>query len=79
LRYAAEYFSRMPAIWASHGPATGALLGKELFPCSAASPELLSQAGEFLAGPAIDPALARIVTECRDVAEKALRARTLPG
>ena len=77
--YAAEYFARMPAIWASRGDAVRALLGKALFPYSAASPELLSQIEEFLAGPALEPGLARIVTECRDVVEKALRARALPG
>jgi aminopeptidase N len=76
--YAAEYFARMPAIWASRGDAARALLGKALFPHTAASPELLSQIDEFLSDPALDPGLARIVTECRDVAEKALRARTLP-
>jgi aminopeptidase N len=76
--YAAEYFARMPAIWASRGDAVRALLGRALFPYSAASPELLSQIEEFLAGPA-QPGLARIVMECRDVVEKALRARALPG
>lgn len=77
--YAAEYFARMPAIWASRGDAVRALLGKALFPYTAASPELLSQIDEFLTGAALEPSLARIVTECRDVVEKALRARTLPG
>jgi aminopeptidase N len=75
--YAAEYFARMPAIWASRGDGVGALLGKALFPYSAASPELLSRVGEFLAGPAVEPGLARVVIECRDVVEKALRARAL--
>ncbi len=77
--YAAEYFARMPAIWASRGDAARALLAKALFPCTAASPELLSQIEEFLTDHAIEPGLARIVIEGRDVAEKALRARTLPG
>jgi aminopeptidase N len=77
--YAAEYFARMPAIWSSRGDAVRALLGKALFPFTAASPELLSQIDEFLAGPALEPGLARVVTECRDVVEKTLRARALPG
>jgi aminopeptidase N len=77
--YAAQYFARMPAIWAARGGAVRTLLGKALFPCTAASPKLLSQIDEFLAGPAVEPGLARIVTECRDVVEKALRARALPG
>jgi aminopeptidase N len=77
--YTAEYFARLPAIWASRGRATGAMLSQALFPHHAASPDLLSQTTEFLAAPAIEPGLARILTECRDVAEKALRTRTLPG
>ncbi len=77
--HAVEYFARMPAIWAARGHAVGALLGKALFPYAAASPELLSQIEQFLAGPALEPGLARTVTECRDVVEKALRARSLPA
>jgi aminopeptidase N len=76
--YAAEYFARMPAIWASRGGGARALLGRALFPYAPASPELLGQIDEFLASPALDPGLARLVTECRDVVEKAWRARTLP-
>jgi hypothetical protein len=53
------------------------LLGAELFPYSAASPELLDRIAQFLADPDIDPALARVVIEGRDVAEKALRSRAL--
>jgi aminopeptidase N len=73
--YAAAYVDRMPAIWAARGHLVGTLLGKALFPYAAASPELLRQVDEFLASPALDPALARVVTECRDVTAKALRAR----
>ena len=51
----------------------------ELFPYSAASPELLDRIAEFLVGPDIDPALARVMIEGRDVAEKALRSRALPS
>jgi aminopeptidase N len=76
--YAAEYFARMPGIWASRGGAAGALLGKALFPYATASPELLRQIDAFMAGSAPTPGLARIVTECRDMVEKALRARALP-
>ena len=76
--YAAEYFARMPAIWASRGDAVRAVIGRGLFPCTAASPELLRQIDEFLAGPAVEPGLARIAGEYRDVVEKALRARALP-
>ena len=77
--YAAKYFAWMPAIWASRGDAVRALLAKALFPYTAASPELLSQIDELLTDSALEPGLARIVTECRDVVVKALRSRTLPG
>jgi hypothetical protein len=50
-----------------------------LFPYTAASPELLSQIDEFLADPALEPALARIVTECRNVVEKAWRVPDAAG
>jgi aminopeptidase N len=74
----AQYFARMPAIWASRTGFARSDLVKALFPYSAASPALLSQVDQFLAGPAREPGLARIVAECRDVVEKALQARTLP-
>ena len=77
--YVPEYFARIPAIWSSRTGFARSDLVKALFPYTAASPELLSQIDEFLARPAVEPGLARIVTECRDVAEKALRARTLPA
>jgi hypothetical protein len=53
------------------------LLGAELFLYSAASPELRDRIAQFLADPDIGPALARVVIEGRDVAEKALRTHAL--
>jgi aminopeptidase N len=77
--YAETYFVQLPAIWAARTGWMRVLLPGELFPYSAASPELLQRIAEFLAGPDIDPALARVMIEGRDVAEKALRSRALPS
>ena len=77
--YAEKYFAQLPAIWAARTGWVRVLLPGELFPYSAASPELLDRIAEFLAGPDIDPALARVMIEGRDVAEKALRSRALPS
>jgi aminopeptidase N len=77
--YAAKYFEQLPAIWAARTDLLRVLLGRGLFPYSAASPELLSRVERFLASPGLDPSLSRVVIEGRDVVEKALRSRLLPG
>jgi aminopeptidase N len=76
--YAEKYLAQLPAIWAARTGFSRVLLCSELFPYPAASPELLHRIAEFLAGPDISPALARVVIEGRDVAEKALQSRALP-
>ena len=53
------------------------LLGQMLFPYPAASPELVERIGAFLAAEERDPGLARVVIECRDIVERALRSRAL--
>jgi aminopeptidase N len=77
--YVEKYFQALPEIWASRGGMLRILLGRDLFPYAAASPELLRRVDEFLGQPNLDPALARAAAEGRDVAEKALRARELPS
>jgi len=72
-----RYFGELPDIWARHDGLLRVVLGKLLFPYSAASPELLGRTDEFLAVPGLDPAMARSVIEGRDTADKALRSRTL--
>ena len=67
------------AIWAARADLLRVLLGRGLFPYSAASPELLGQVDAFLAAPDLDPSLRRVVIEGRDIAEKALRSRALAG
>ena len=79
--YAEKYFAQLPAIWAARPDMIRIRLGLLLFPYTAASPELLRRAGEFLAAADHDHdrGLARVVVEGRDVVEKALRARALPA
>ena len=75
--YTEQYFEVLPKLWASRGHGLRLVLGTLLFPYPAASPELLARADEFLAAPGLDPGLARVVIEGRDMAAKALRARSL--
>jgi aminopeptidase N len=75
--YAEKYFQALPEIWAKRDGLQRLFLGQTLFPYTAASPELLRRVDEFLGQPDLDPALARVVAEGRDVAEKALRSRQL--
>jgi len=77
--YAERYFQELPEIWASRDGMVRIILGQALFPYTAASPELLQRVDDFLAQPGLEPALARVVAEGRDVAGKALRSRGLPG
>ena len=73
-----KFFSQLPEIWARHDGLLRVVLGKLLFPYSAASPELLERVDAFLGTPDLDPALARVVIEGRDIVDKALRSRALP-
>jgi aminopeptidase N len=77
--YAAKYFEQLPAIWAARADLLRLFLGGGLFPYTAASPELLSAVDAFLAEPGRDPSMGRVVIEGRDIVEKALRSRALPG
>jgi aminopeptidase N len=77
--YVERYFRELPEIWARRDGMLRILLGKFLFPYTAASPELLRRVDDFLGQPGLEPALARVVAEGRDVAEKALRSRALPS
>jgi len=77
--YAAKYFEQLPAIWATRADLLRLLLGRFLFPFPAASTELLATADAFLAEPGRDPSLSRVVIEGRDIVDKALRSRALPG
>jgi aminopeptidase N len=76
--FTGKYFAQLPEIWVRHDGLLRVALGKLLFPYSAASPELLERVDTFLATPDLDPALARVVIEGRDIIDKALRSRALP-
>ncbi len=77
--YAEAFFEEFPAVWAARDGMIKMVLGTALFPYSAASPRLLERADAFVAEHGSDPALCRAVIEGRDVAAKALRARTRPA
>ena len=77
--YAERYFEILPTIWATRGEHFRVLLGQMLFPYPAASPELVGRIGAFLDAEERDPGLARVVIECRDIVERALRSRALPA
>jgi aminopeptidase N len=77
--YAERYFEALPAIWASRGEHFRGMLGQALFPAMAASPELLARVDAFLAAGDRDPAMVRLLVEQRDMVERALRSRALPG
>jgi aminopeptidase N len=77
--YVDAYFAVLPEIWENRGDHIKRLLAEGLFPYWAASPELLRQVDDFLAAEQLDPALVRVLIERRDIVERALRSRALPG
>jgi aminopeptidase N len=77
--YVGAYFAVLPEIWENRGDHIKRLLAEGLFPYWAASPELLRQVDDFLAAEQRDPALVRVLIERRDIVERALRSRALPG
>ena len=80
--YADRYFEVLPDIWATRdeGGAGSFRLafGHLLFPYPLASPQLLTRIDAFLTAAVHDQGLVRVVTEGRDVIERALRSRALP-
>jgi len=77
--YTEKYFRQLPVMWAARSELVRMLLTAQLFPYTAASPELLNRVDQFLAEPGHDPAMDRVVIESRDTVEKALRSRALRG
>jgi len=75
--YLDRYFEVLPEIWSSRGEHLRVLLGQVLFPHPAAAPELLARIDDFLAAEPRDPGLARVLTEQRDLVQRALRSRAL--
>ena len=77
--YTERYFAALPGIWSSRSELFRILLGQALFPYYAASPQLIEQIDAFLAAEDRDPGLTRVVVECRDMVQRALRSRALPS
>jgi len=77
--YAERYFEVLPAIWSSRGEFSRIMIGQALFPYYAASPRLVERIDAFLAEGERDPGLTRLLIEGRDMVERALRSRALPG
>ncbi len=76
--YAQRYFDVLPELWAARTGHLRIRLADALFPRTAAGPGLIAQIERFLAGGPRDPSLVRVLAERRDVAERALRSRSLP-
>jgi len=77
--YTERYFAALPGIWSSRSELFRILLGQALFPYYAASPQLIEQIDAFLDAEDRDPGLTRVVVECRDMVQRALRSRALPS
>ncbi len=77
--YVEPYFAALPDIWQARGDHMKRLLADALFPAAVASPELVSRVDEFLAAEQRPSSMVRVLVERRDMVEKALRSRALPG
>jgi aminopeptidase N len=77
--YAERYFEALPEIWSSRGEHFRVMLAQLLFPAACASAELVASVDAFLAAAERDPGLVRVLTERREMMQRALRARDLPG
>jgi len=76
--YARRYLTELGKIWVTQNGHLRVRLSELLFPYPAASPELVTEIDDFLTATPRDPALARVLTERRDAAQRALRSRALP-
>jgi aminopeptidase N len=77
--YTEKYFEKLPEIWATRGEQFRVVLATALFPYAARSDELLRRIDQFLADDDVNPGLARVLVQGRDMVAKALRARDLPA
>jgi aminopeptidase N len=78
--YPERYLAALPGIWATSGGTIRVLLGEILFPYPAMSPEFLGRLNEVigqLSARTAEPGLIRLLTEQRDIGERALRSRAL--
>jgi aminopeptidase N len=78
--YARRYLEALPEIWSSRDEHFRIMLSHALFPSPVVSAELtrlIERIGPFLGAQPRDPGLARVVIECRDIAQRAVRSRAL--
>ncbi len=75
--YTSRYFEILPQVWSASGGHLRVARAEALFPVTAASPGLIAGIEAFLRAEPRDPGLARVLTECRDLAEGAVRSRAL--
>ena len=75
--YAQKYFDYLPTLWSTRSEQVRMVLAQRLFPVAPAGEELVDLIDAFLAGPDLDPSLARVVIEGRDTVDRALRSRAL--
>ncbi len=77
--YTERYFAALPEIWSARSEHFRAMLAGSLFPSWSASRELVSRIDAFLSATDREPDLVRLLTERRDMVQRALAARALPG
>ncbi len=77
--YVERYFAMLPELWESRSQQLRLVLGSLLFPRTASSAALVARVDEFLAAQERDPGMVRLLVERRDVVERVLRSRALPG
>jgi aminopeptidase N len=75
--YAGRYLAELGHIWATRSDHLRVQLSELLFPYPAASPELLARIDEFLTARPRAPSLARLLTDRRDIVQRALSSRTI--
>ncbi len=77
--YVQRYFDVLSGVWSSRGDFFRIPIANALFPATAASPELIERIEKFLHEQERDPGLVRVLTERRDIVERALTSRALPA
>jgi aminopeptidase N len=75
--YVDAYFEVLPKLWAERPEQMRKLLVAQLFPQTAASPELIRRVDAFLDEQPRDNALHRVLIEARDGVERTLKSRAL--
>ena len=75
--YAPRYFDALEDLWSSHGDHFRVVLAQALFPTTAPPHEVIEQIDSFIGAKHRDRGLVRVLVEFHDVAERAIRSRTL--